>query len=154
MDINLQIGAILPQALPSARSADSPVVQNQQQAQTQPDLNAAASTTPNQTTNATATTPTNADSTATPAKSTAPNPADVAEEKRYEQLTKAAQNFFKDVYAVSDTDFTIYKDAQGQYITRYTSLRDGKVTYVPEQQMLQYAQANSQSRSSLVQIEA
>ena len=63
-----------------------------------------------------------------------------AEQQRLQAIEQASRNFFKDVYAVSDTSFTIYKDQSGQFITRYTSLRDGKVTYVPEQTILQYAQ--------------
>jgi ABC-type Zn2+ transport system substrate-binding protein/surface adhesin len=44
-----------------------------------------------------------------------------------QQITQSLQ----DTYAVSDKKFTIFKDANGQYITRYISLRDGSVTYVP-----------------------
>ena len=76
-----------------------------------------------------------------------------AEKKRYDAVQAASHNFFKDVYAVSDTSFTIYKDSTGQYVTRYTSLRDGKVTYVPEQAMLQYAQSRGGS-AGIVQIQA
>ncbi len=43
------------------------------------------------------------------------------------------------IYVVSDQRFTIFKDATGQYITRFTSLRDGKVTYIPEPQLLKSA---------------
>ncbi len=76
------------------------------------------------------------------------------EQKRYEQVAKAAEAYFKDLYAVSDTRFTIYKDATGQYITRYTSLRDGKVTYIPEPSLLQYMERNRSSRESLIEIQA
>lgn len=76
-----------------------------------------------------------------------------AERKRYEQLLRAAQDFFKDVYAVSDTTFTIFKDGTGQYVTRFTSLRDGRVTYIPEPQLLDYLQRKQQLRQALVEIE-
>ncbi|HUP13386.1 MAG TPA: hypothetical protein VM187_14275, partial [Niastella sp.] len=48
---------------------------------------------------------------------------------------QAVQNMsqqISDTFVVSDRTFTIFKDATGQYITRFTSLRDGKVTYIPE----------------------
>ncbi len=38
---------------------------------------------------------------------------------------------FAQTYAVSDQKFALYKDASGQMITRYVSLRDGSVTYMP-----------------------
>ena len=124
MEINLQGGA-LPQALPGARSADFPVIKQQETSagtsvrvpQVKVDIKA-------------------------------------AEEKRLEQLQKAAQHFFKDVYAVSDTTFSIFKDATGQYITRFTNLRDGKVTYIPEPQILKYAGNRTEPRQSLVEIQA
>lgn len=125
MDINLQGGPKLPQTLPGARSAD-PVVKSTDPAPTKP---------------------------STPQLPTIPNLDDV-EQKRYDQVFKAAESFFKDVYAVSDTTFTIFKDASGQYITRYTSLRDGKVTYYPEPQLLQHLQSTQQPRVALVEIQA
>ena len=54
-----------------------------------------------------------------------------AEAKRFERLEQAANSF-----AVSDLRFTMYKDASGQLITRFTSLIDGKVTYLPEPNVL------------------
>ncbi len=38
---------------------------------------------------------------------------------------------FAQTYAVSDQKFALYKDASGQMITRYVSLRDGTITYMP-----------------------
>lgn len=61
-----------------------------------------------------------------------------SEEQRQKSIEEAAQAIVNDIYAVSDTKFTIFKDASGQYITRITSLRDGKVTYIPEPEVLQY----------------
>jgi hypothetical protein len=72
--------------------------------------------------------------------------------QRYERLLAAAQNLFKDVYAVSDNRFTIYKDSSGQYITRYTSLRDGKVTYIPEPNMLQYMESRRAQREAILNV--
>src|SRR5689334_15953309 len=50
---------------------------------------------------------------------------------RYREVIAQLSASLKDFYALGDTQFTIFKDASGQYITRYTSLRDGTVTYVP-----------------------
>ena len=58
-------------------------------------------------------------------------------DKRYQAVQQAAQAAAANVYVVSDKKFTIFKDASGQYITRFTSLRDGKVTYIPEPQIFQ-----------------
>lgn len=58
------------------------------------------------------------------------NPQSV-EEKRFEAVQRLSQNIANS-YVVSDKTFSIFKDSTGQYITRFTSLRDGKVTYIPE----------------------
>lgn len=60
---------------------------------------------------------------------------EAAEAKRYEAVRDAASNV-ADPYVVGDQSFSIYKDVNGQYITRFTSLRDGKVTYIPEPDLL------------------
>lgn len=123
MEINLQ-GGIRPQTLPGARSADLPVVKNIDN-----DTNTAARVPGFE----------KAESVST-------------EMKRQEAVSRAAESFFKDVYAVSDTTFTIFKDSSGQYITRYTSLRDGKVTYIPEPDMMAYMERRMQAREALVEI--
>lgn len=123
MEINLTGGIRVPQTLPAARSGGTeiPTVKSSQTVE-----------------------------------SSLPNPAadkaDVAtaEQRRFEQVKRAAESFFKDVYAVNDQTFTIYKDSTGQYITRFTSLRDGRVTYIPEPQLLQ----RSQGGQSLIEIQA
>jgi hypothetical protein len=46
---------------------------------------------------------------------------------------------FTDTFAVSDKTFTIFKDSSGQYITRFTSLVDGSVTYLPEPEILKFS---------------
>lgn len=63
------------------------------------------------------------------------------EEERFEAVRQAAQQASADIFAVSDVRFTIYKDSapgNGElvYVTRFTSLRDGSVTVVPEPQLL------------------
>lgn len=79
--------------------------------------------------------------------------AAVTEQRRFEKVRQAAESYFKDLYAVNDHTFTIYKDSTGQYITRFTSLRDGKVTYIPEPQMLQI-QSRRGGGESLIEIQA
>ncbi len=59
-----------------------------------------------------------------------------ADARRLEMVRRAAQQA-SNTYVVSDQRFTIFKDSSGQYITRFTSLRDGKVVYVPEPEMMQ-----------------
>lgn len=124
MEINLQGGIKLPQSLPGARSADLPVAK---------------------------TTDTDTHTATVPGfdKAEAVN----TELKRQEAVYRAAESFFKDVYAVSDTRFTIFKDSSGQYITRYTSLRDGRVTYIPEPDMLAYLERRQQARQALVELQ-
>lgn len=77
-----------------------------------------------------------------------------AEAKRYEQTINAARSLFKDVYVVSDKSFSIFKDASGQYITRYTSLRDGRVTYIPEQRLLAAFESRQRQRSAVLEVRA
>lgn len=77
-----------------------------------------------------------------------------AEQRRFERVKQASQSFFKDVYAVNDHTFTIFKDSTGQYITRFTSLRDGKVTYIPEPQLLQQMQSQRGVAEALIEIQA
>ena len=55
-----------------------------------------------------------------------------AEAKRIERLRQAASTFVLG----PPKSFTIYKDAAGQLITRFTNLSDGKVTYIPEPNLL------------------
>ncbi|MDX1974763.1 MAG: hypothetical protein SFT92_03710 [Rickettsiales bacterium] len=56
-----------------------------------------------------------------------------ADARRLQAVQRQAQ---ANVYVVSDRTFTIFKDATGQYVTRFTSLRDGKVTYIPEPNLI------------------
>ncbi len=76
------------------------------------------------------------------------------DEKRYEQVERAAKVFFNDVFVVNDTKFTIFKDTSGQFVTRFTNLRDGSVTYIPEPEILRYMESRGRARESLIEIEA
>lgn len=128
MSITLQAG-LNAQTLPGARSADTPVVRS-----TEP---APPSTLPG------ARQPEDANA-----------EVNAFEQRRLDRITEAAQQFFNDNYAVSDTTFTIFKDKSGQYITRYTSLRDGRVTYFPEPQLLKRLEISQPQPAALVEIQA
>ena len=75
-----------------------------------------------------------------------------AEQKRLEAVQKAAQDI-ANIYVVGDKRFTIFKDISGQYITRFTSLRDGSVTYIPEPQIFKMS-GGSGSDPALLKINA
>lgn len=128
MTINLQTGGYIPpQPLPGARGADIQVGQKQVQED---------------------------------AVISAPKPgyevpkAASTEEQRYERVAAAAKNFVGNLYPVGDKTFTIYKDATGQYITRYKSLRDGRVTYIPEPQVLAAFDASQRQAKNVISIQA
>ena len=53
-----------------------------------------------------------------------------AEQRRQEAVRQAAN-----AYVISDHTFSIFKDGSGQYITRFTNLRNGQVTYIPEPEL-------------------
>ena len=76
-----------------------------------------------------------------------------AEAVRIQEITRAASQYQPDPYVVSDRTFTIFKDASGQYVVRYRSLRDGTITYVPEPAILPY-QIQMANRGSLLEIKA
>ncbi len=76
-----------------------------------------------------------------------------AEQQRLDTVIRAAQSF-QNSYAVSDLKFTIFKDNSGQYITRFTSLKDGSVKYVPEPDILQFMQTNSDRKAAVIALQA
>ena len=77
--------------------------------------------------------------------------AQAAEAKRVDAVRRAAQNI-ANTYVVSDTTFSLFKDATGQYITRFTSLRDGKVTYIPEPSLFKLGGSSGNDVEPLLQI--
>ncbi len=79
--------------------------------------------------------------------------ADAAEQTRVAAVQKAAQQV-ANVYVIGDQTFSLFKDATGQYITRFTSLRDGKVTYIPEPTLFQISGRSSGNDRPVVKIEA
>ncbi len=60
-----------------------------------------------------------------------------SDERRMQSIKRAIEQA-KDTYPVSDSTFTIFKDASGQFVTRFTSLRDGSVSYFPEPELLKH----------------
>jgi hypothetical protein len=69
------------------------------------------------------------------------NQVQAAEQKRFEAVQRMSQDI-ANVFIVSDRRFTIFKDTTGQYITRFTSLRDGKVTYIPEPELIKLSRSS------------
>lgn len=66
--------------------------------------------------------------------------AKAAEQQRLQAVRRASEAI-ANVYIVGDKRFTIFKDVTGQYITRFTDLRSGNVTYIPEPQLLKHTSA-------------
>lgn len=89
-----------------------------------------------------------------PVKIQAVDKVDIAsiDQKRGEAIQQAVRHAFSDVYAVSDTSFTIYKDSKGEYVTRVRSLRDGSVAYYPEPEMLNKLHSVGIDLTGLVQV--
>ncbi|MDG1286028.1 MAG: hypothetical protein P8P30_00510 [Rickettsiales bacterium] len=69
------------------------------------------------------------------------------ERQRLDTVVRAASQF-KNTYAVSDTTFSIFKDSSGQFVTRFTSLKDGSVTYIPEPDIERFIASNNARHSS------
>lgn len=76
-----------------------------------------------------------------------------SDEQRMAAIRQAVAGLFKESFAVSDQSFTIFKDASGQFITRFTSLRDGSVTYVPEPQVVKHLESLGMD-TSLIKLNA
>ncbi len=75
------------------------------------------------------------------------------EQVRFEAVQKAASTV-ANYYPVSDSTFTIFKDGSGQYITRFTNLKDGSVSYFPEPQLLKKYQSLTGSNISILSTKA
>lgn len=78
---------------------------------------------------------------------------EAADATRRQNVEQAAEMMVSDIYAVGDMKFAIYKDSTGQFITRFTSLRDGAVTYIPEQDMMFYMESRGARRRALLQLD-
>lgn len=76
-----------------------------------------------------------------------------AEQAQFEVVQKAAETVKRTYFAVSDVRFTIFKDVAGDYVTRFTSLKDGTVKYFPQKSLFELAEIR-QSESARYQTEA
>ena len=76
-----------------------------------------------------------------------------SEQQRLETVTRAATSF-ANTYAVSASRFTIFKDGSGQFVTRFTDLRDGKVTYIPEPDIARFIENNQARTESVISFDA
>lgn len=64
-----------------------------------------------------------------------------ADEARFREVKAAAKAVKEQSFVVSDTRFTIFKDFNGDYVTKFTSLRDGSVKYFPEKTLFEIVAA-------------
>jgi len=79
--------------------------------------------------------------------------AQAAEQSRAAALRKASEQV-ANLYVLGDQQFTIFKDTTGQYITRYTSLKDGKVTYIPEPSVFKLGGSSGSDTAPVLNITA
>ena len=87
---------------------------------------------------------------AKPAPVKVPESADKARYEAVRQATEAVKNLF----AVSDFRFAIFKDIAGDYVTRFTSLRDGTVKYFPQKSLFEMAQIRTARLEGLFDTQA
>jgi len=76
--------------------------------------------------------------------------AQIVEAKRQDVLVSAARSAPQ---PLGSQAFTIYKDMTGQFVTRFRDTNSGKVTYIPEPQLLRLANVSNRTES-LVNIKA
>lgn len=76
-----------------------------------------------------------------------------AEQGRAAAVQKAAQQV-ANIYVLGDQTFSLFKDSTGQYITRFTNLQDGKVTYIPEPTLFELTGHKPETTRPVVNITA
>ena len=77
-----------------------------------------------------------------------------AADARLQEVQKAAQAVAEmNYYPVSSVRFTIYKDIAGNYVTRYTSLKDGKVTYYPQKSLQELMKQRAAENAAIFHTE-
>jgi len=76
----------------------------------------------------------------------------ISSDTQREAIVRQAVLSFKNTYAVSDQQISIFKDASGTYITRYVSERDGSVTYMPEPTLVRQLQIANGNSDTPVQL--
>lgn len=72
------------------------------------------------------------------------------EKKRFDKVLDGAKRMQNSISM--GMTFTIYRDATGQFITRFTNKDTGAVTYMPEPNVLDYADIGS--GSSVLEVSA
>jgi len=83
-----------------------------------------------------------------------PKAPPTAEKARYEEVKKAAQAIQSNYYVVSDVRFTIFKDIAGDYVTRFTSLKDGSVKYYPQKSLFDLMKIKQSQALAIFHTEA
>ena len=78
---------------------------------------------------------------------------EAAEQTRAATVRHLAQQIANE-FVLGDQTFSIFKDATGQYITRFTSLRDGRVTYIPEPSLFKLGGTSGADTTRLLKIQA
>ena len=77
-----------------------------------------------------------------------------ADDARLEEVTKAAQVVQSNYFIVSDVRFTIFKDIAGDYVTRFTSLKDGSVKYFPQKSLFEEMKVRRAQEAAIFKTEA
>ncbi len=71
------------------------------------------------------------------------------EDAGYEAVKQAAEAL-KSTFVVSDVRFTIFKDIAGDYVTRFTSLRDGSVKYYPQKSLFETVKIRNAQMDTII----
>ena len=77
--------------------------------------------------------------------------AQAVDAKRQQVLVRAARNAPQ---PLGSQVFTMFKDTTGQMVTRFRDTNSGRVTYIPEPQLLRQAAATEGNADALVNINA
>lgn len=72
-----------------------------------------------------------------------------ADQARYEAVQRAARQRIANPSVLGVTTFSLFKDSTGQLITRFFNSQDGKVTYIPEPQLLSGSNGGSAAQPLL-----
>ena len=72
-----------------------------------------------------------------------------AKDAVYDTVKQAAEAL-RNTFAVSDVRFTIFKDIAGDYVTRFTSLRDGSVKYYPQKSLFETVKIRNAQIQALI----
>ena len=76
-----------------------------------------------------------------------------SEKNRLETVMRGSRSY-ANLFAAGDKKFTIFKDSSGQFVTRFTNLRDGSVVYIPEPDIVQFMENTQEQRAALIEVQA